>query len=91
MLRIKNTIPCPQCGAILRVSTRVVSDGREFEYYLCPQCKDVARPDPDSGEWVLAGTPSGKIPEIVQELRALAADEWMSRSTTRAPQAGGSR
>lgn len=85
MLRIKNTIPCPKCETILRVSTRVVSDGKEFEYYLCPECRDVARKDAQSGNWELAGRPSGKVPELVQELRALAAEEWMSRSTSRAP------
>ena len=85
MLKLKNTINCPGCASILRVSARVVSDGNEYVYYLCPKCKDVAREDPATGGWALQGAKSVQVPELVQELQALAVEDWRNRSTSRAP------
>ena len=83
MLQIKNTIPCPCCQGILRVSVRVVSDGKEFSYYLCPKCQDVARQDPATDAWSLAGGTSTNVAEIVAALQALAVEEWRTKSTDR--------
>ena len=85
MLRIRNTIACPRCEAILRVSARVVSDGNEYEYYLCPSCRDVARRDPESQEWSLLGTPDPGVAELVGKLQAQAVEDWRTRSVRRAP------
>jgi hypothetical protein len=85
MLRIKNTIACPGCQGILRVRVNVVSDGRDYEYYLCPRCEDVARLEPSSGEWILRAAPSPGIGDVVQTLQALAVEEWRSKSSTRPP------
>lgn len=89
MLKLKNTLNCPGCESILRVSARVVSDGNEYVYYLCPKCKDIAREDSATGKWALQGAKSVQVPELVQELQALAQADWQNRSTSRAPlQAG---
>jgi len=41
MLKLKNTINCPVCDSILRVSACVVSDGNEHLYFLCAKCQDL--------------------------------------------------
>jgi hypothetical protein len=83
MLQLKNTINCPGCKAVLRVSARVLSDGKEYVYYFCSACQDVAKLDPASQEWVLRGAPSAKIPELVRDLQAVAVDDWAVRATNR--------
>ena len=83
MLQLKNTINCPGCKAVLRVSARVLSDGNEYVYYFCPACQDVAKQDPATQEWILRGAPSPKIADLVRDLQAVAVDDWAARSTTR--------
>lgn len=85
MLQIKNTIDCPACGTTLRVRAIVVSDGNDFEYYLCPTCEDVVRRDPGGGGWKLRGERAEGMGGIVKSLQALAADDWQARATSRAP------
>jgi hypothetical protein len=80
MLQIKNTICCPQCEGILRVRVNVVSDGNNYEYYLCSKCEDVARKDRATGEWVLRGQATDGIPEVVTTLQSLAVEDWSERS-----------
>src|SRR4030095_973513 len=76
VMRIKNTVPCPGCGGILRVCARIVNDGSEYEYYLCAKCVDIVRQDPSSGAWKLQGAQAPEIPEVVRTLQGLAVDEW---------------
>jgi len=85
MLQIKNTIACPGCGQLLRVSARVVSDGKDYSYYLCPRCVDIARQDGPNGEWTLQSAKAQEIPEIVRLLQTLAMEDWKARSTGRIP------
>jgi len=80
--------PCPGCSKTLRVSARVVSDGNEYLFYLCPRCEDVAVQDPD-GSWHLRGEASSNVTEVIQMLQSLAIETWRKRSTTRRPLASG--
>jgi hypothetical protein len=45
----------------------------------------VARRDAGTGEWSLSGKPSPRIPEVIQALQSLAAEEWQALSTSRVP------
>jgi hypothetical protein len=83
MLQIKNTICCPGCAGVLSVSTQVVSDGKVYQYYLCPRCADVVRLDSATQTWKLRGTKVPMVPEIVQVLTTLAIEDWMARSAQR--------
>ena len=83
MLQIKNTLCCPGCAGILRVSAQVVSDGKLYQYYLCPKCSDVVREDPATKAWRLQGADGARIPEVVQFLAALAVEDWRSKSSER--------
>ena len=85
MLDLKNTISCPGCGGILRASVQLVSDGTEFQFYLCPKCERVAREDPASGGWKLYGEKFPNLGELVRSLQGLAAEDWKARSTSRVP------
>lgn len=85
MLNVKNTINCPGCDGILRASVQLVSDGTEFQFYLCPKCERVAREDPVSGGWKLHGERFPHIAELVRGLQTVAAEEWKARSTSRVP------
>lgn len=85
MISIKNTIPCPGCGGILRVSANVVSDGNEYRYFLCARCEDVASQDRQSGQWRLRGRPCEELPDLVGALQRLALDEWIEVSAQRTP------
>lgn len=77
--------PCPGCSKTLRVSARVVSDGNEYLFYLCPQCEDVVLEDPEDGGWRLRGEPSVAVTDVIGVLRSLAVETWRKRSTTRTP------
>src|SRR4030095_11628285 len=83
VMRIKNTVPCPGCGGILRVCARIVNDGSEYEYYLCRNSVDIVRQDPSSGAWKLQGAQAPEIPEVVRTLQGLAVDEWRGRTAKR--------
>lgn len=83
MLQLKNTICCPGCAQILQVSAQVVSDGKVYQYYLCPQCADAVKEDPETKTWKLQGSGGTRIPEVVQFLRALAIDDWLAQSGSR--------
>ena len=83
MLQLKNTINCPGCKTVLRVSARVLSDGKEYVYYFCSACQDVVKQDPASQEWALRGAPSPKIAELVRDLQAVAVEDWNARATSR--------
>ena len=83
MLKLKNTINCPGCDSILRVSACVVSDGNEHLYFLCPKCKDLVREDASTGKWVLQEAKSAQIPDLVQKLQGLASEDWRARSSSR--------
>ncbi len=77
--------PCPGCSKTLRVSARVVSDGNEYLFYLCPRCEDVIMQDPDDGNWNLRGESSSTVTEVIGILQSLAIETWRKRSTTRTP------
>ena len=85
MLKLKNTINCPGCNGILRVSAHVVSDGKEYTFFLCPKCGGAARQDPASGDWSLHETQIPHAGELVQALQGMAAEDWKARSRSRAP------
>lgn len=86
MLKLKNTIPCPGCAGVLRVSAQVVSDGAEYQFYLCPKCEAIAGEGPGEGEWKLLGNPPEKgIAAVVRALQGAASAEWTERSRSRAP------
>ena len=85
MLTIKNTINCPGCAGILRISAHVVNDGKDYRYYLCPRCSDIACQDGADGPWLLRGIPLPEIPEVVRILQTLASNTWSVRSTSRSP------
>jgi hypothetical protein len=85
MLKLKNTISCPGCGGILRVSARVVSDGAEYLFYLCPKCEDIAAEGAGEGDWRLQGKPVPGIADLVRVLQGAASEEWCERSRSRAP------
>lgn len=85
MLKLRNTINCPVCDSILRVSAKVVSDGNEHFYFLCPKCKDLVREEAAGSAYVLQGAKSAHIPELVQMLQAVASEDWRNRSTSREP------
>jgi hypothetical protein len=81
----RNTVSCPGCRKTLRVGSRVISDGQEYWFYLCPTCEDVAlRPTPDA-DWELSGETRAEVPALVSALSELAADVWRRRSTSRKP------
>ncbi len=84
-MELKHTAPCPGCAKKLRVSTRVVSDGNEYLFYLCPDCEDVVLQDPVDGSWRLRGESSPTVPEVVSALQTLAIETWRKRSTSREP------
>ncbi len=77
--------PCPGCSKPLRVSARVVSDGNEYLFYLCPRCEDVVVQDPDDGSWNLQGACSSTVTDLVGTLQSIAIETWRKRSTTRRP------
>lgn len=89
MLTIKNTINCPGCAGILRVSAHVVNDGKDYRYYLCPRCGDIACQEVADGPWRLQGVRLPEIPEVVRILQTLASNAWSERSTSRTPLADG--
>ena len=76
MLAIKNTLCCPGCAGILRVSAQVVCDGRLVQYYLCGQCSAAVRQDPRTQAWTIGGSPLPEIPELVRLLTSLAIEDW---------------
>ena len=85
MLKLKNTITCPGCGAILRVSVRVVSDGAEYVFYLCPKCEDIAGDCGSGEEWKLKGKPLPGLADLVRTLQGAASEDWCEKSRSRAP------
>ncbi len=80
----KNTVKCPACSKVLRVSARVVSDGNEYWFFLCPKCEDVVLQD-TAGNWCVRGEATANVPEVVSALQAMAIESWRQRSTTREP------
>jgi hypothetical protein len=84
MLHLKNTIQCPGCEGILRASVQLVSDGTEFQFYLCPRCEKVVREDP-SGAWTLHSERLPHLADLVRTLQAVASEDWKARSTSRVP------
>ncbi len=83
-MRTEN-VRCPGCSKTLRVSARVVSDGNEYLFYLCPECQDVVLEDPGDGGWRLRGDASPTISDLVKALQTLAIESWRQRSTSRKP------
>ena len=80
---MKNTA-CPGCSKTLRVSARVVSDGNEYVFYLCPQCEDVVLQDPGDGSWQLRGESCSSVTDVISMLQSLAIETWRKRSTSSA-------
>ena len=76
---------CPGCSKTLRASARVVSDGNDYLFYLCPQCEDVVVQDPDDGSWHLRGERSSTVVDLVTTLQSIAVESWRKRSMTRKP------
>lgn len=80
---IRKNTACPGCSKTLRVSARVLSDGNEYLFYLCPHCEDVVLED--EGSWRLRGEPSPTVTDVVGVLQSLAIETWRKRSTSRKP------
>jgi len=76
---------CPGCSKPLRASAKIISDGNEYLFYLCPQCEDVVVQDPDDGSWSLRGERSSTVADLVRTLQSIAVDTWRKRSMTRKP------